>query len=307
MSGRIEVRSAHALSALKSAFERISLRIRELGSESNDVILALRQRCRHLKDAAREEVREAQRELADADESGRHRAQAGLDAAEARLQAAQRAIDRVEQAVARLRRQAANTTEASGRWGSGGAAYLGRKMGELKDYYSLNLDAPGTASSSTPQGTSGTPSKASTGAPPPTMEELQQRPLPRGWKWVRLEEIDDRLVEGTTLTFKGDSRQKLADLFDRLRHDVLPELDLNWGFVADRLRRDDMRAGIHDSSGKLGAFEAFFSPGSSIHLQRRAGEELYTIDDGRHRVEMAHQKDWPAVPAKAADEGQAAK
>ena len=301
MSDRIEVHSSRALSDLKGAIERFSLRVRDLTEQSGLLAEAARRHCRSLENEAREQVRMAQQACRDASDEDASSAEAELETAKEHLIAIRRTISRVDGALGRLRRRGAAASEAAGRWGLQGTAYLDRKISELGSYYAVSLESADGPQPANPAEKDASSSHAGTPMGPPSMEELDQCILPLGWKWIALDEIDSTLLEGETLEFKDDARQQLIDRFDRLRRDVLPDIDRNYGSTAERLRRDDLRHGIHDTSGKLGAFETFFSLKEPIHLQRRAGATHYSADDGRHRIEIARQLRWPAVPAKVID------
>lgn len=306
MSGGIHA-SPRALGNLKDAVERFSTQIRSLACESIDIAAGIERHVESLEEEARDNVLEALAALSGARGEDRAGAISDLEDARDRVRTVRRALNNAERAFSKLRRAAESAREVVDHGGNIAIAHLQLKISQLADYSAGNLDGAAASPAgfpSSPGGFAAEPERVSphaTSRQAPDLVELQKAILPVGWKWVALSEIDMTRVQGETLAISDETRQELTERFDRLRRDVLPLLDRNRSAAADRLREHDIRNGIHDASGGLGAFETFFSTSSPIHLQRAAGVAQYTIDDGRHRIEIARFLGWPAVPARTTD------
>lgn len=302
MSDGIEVHSTHALSDLKSAMEQVAMRVRNATAESGLIVSSLERRFDAVEDRAVQRLRTARRAQAAASEDDERSAEADVEEAEGHLRDVRRAIGEAGRAFARLQRCEAAASAAAIHSGQAGAAYLGRKIAELGDYNAVTLGSVYTdRPDASHLGQASPPAAASQADRPPSKEELEGCVLPIGWKWIALDDIDTSLAPGESLTFEGDSRRQLESRFAQLWRDILPNVDRNRGAAADLFTADDQKRGIFDGSGKVGAFEAFFSTGAPIHLQRGRGASRYSIDNGRHRIDVARSLGWPAVPARTSE------
>jgi hypothetical protein len=182
------------------------------------------------------------------------------------------------------------------------AEYLAGKIDDLRAYQYSTLGGTGAvAAAATAAGVRGGKRAASPSPTaklaPPTYEELKAHPLPLGWHWVRVEDIETTLRSHEALKWGDGQREWLTGAYRRLLTDVMPMVDRNRDASHDRITRDDHARGIFDTSGKLGVFDTFFQTGEPIHLQR-GPNGLWVPDGGRHRIDTARQLGWPAVPAQ---------
>ncbi len=182
-------------------------------------------------------------------------------------------------------------------------AFLREKIDQLHQYEAVRLDAfvPAQSSASAqaipvPQ----IPASNATAADISGPRMLRERPLPRGFRWVALSEIDlTKQLEGVGgsedfLKVPYDEmRQGLADL----RDEILPAMEANGGRRADYFRDLDQRAGRQYADGLQRVYEAFFGEGDFIYLVRRPDGTLDLIN-GRHRLKVAKDLGWDAIPAQ---------
>jgi hypothetical protein len=297
MADRIEILDTNALSDLRGELERFIARVRSAASGSQTATALVMRRFATIIDDHRRRVATARVAAAAADDDDWESAESELKEAEERLRAAQGAIDDACRTFARLQRSAAAADQAMASAGSTAAEYLGVKIGQLRALRNLTPEQFGPALPATPDEARAGRSKRA-GAAAPDWDELQAFRLPIGWHWVRLDEIDTGLRPGETLDFAPGQREGLIDCYRRLLVDILPMLDRNRDAAHDRFARDDLANGIHDQSGKRGAFDAFFQTGEPIHLQRDSARGLWVADSGRHRIEVARSLGWSAVPAQ---------
>jgi hypothetical protein len=126
--------------------------------------------------------------------------------------------------------------------------------------------------------------------------------LPPGYQWIPLAEIEtERELAGVQLESsftKGVSYQDMLRGFDLLRRDILPVLN----DPANRANSDtfadmDEVAGVTEPSGKLRIYRAFFGD-DPIYVQRGQPGERFTVSSGRHRIKVAMDLRWTAVPGK---------
>lgn len=297
MADRINIQDPRVLVELKDELERCTARARIVIGDSETAMALLKRRFDAVEDRCLQRLNAARRMAASADEDDDGAAQAAVEEAEAQLRASRRAIDNAVSALARMQRAASTAGTAANQFGRRGVEYLATKIGELRAYTFLTPGRAVAAAAAAASGGGVSPASAAATLEPPTYEQLKAFPLPLGWRWVKLDEIDSTLQLGDRLDFKDGQRDWLISAYQRLLSDVLPMIDRNHGAARDRVVRDDYARGIYDTSGKSGCFDTFFQTGEPIHLQRgRHG--LWVIDGGRHRIEIARQLGWPAVPAR---------
>ncbi|MCX7365322.1 MAG: hypothetical protein NTV97_26300 [Alphaproteobacteria bacterium] len=300
MSGGLHV-SPPAVVALKEAIEKFARQVRGLADEAIEVGQQLERDAEADEEEASDDVRRARRALSTAADDDRAGAISDLANAVEDLRDTRQALTAARRTRATLRRAAERAQAAVARQGVAGPLYLERKLSELAGYIAAGVGEWPQVAATHPlavaRDAEAAPARLTDS---PALEELEKFPLPAGWKWVRLIDIDTTRLDGETLMLDDETRDGLTRRFDRLRRDVLPLLDRNRAASADRVREADDRRATGDT-GALDAFETFFSRISPIHLQRAAGSRRYTIDDGRHRIDVARALGWPAVPARALD------
>ncbi len=179
--------------------------------------------------------------------------------------------------------------------------FLKARIGELRAYAAIQPE-PSAASAAPasfhpPQPTA---SEAAASSAPPKLTELK---LPAGFVWVPLAEIDDAELAGVRSRedFKKVPYEAMHTGLRRLAAEILPRLDAD----PDGLDRDSFRSldeAAHESHehGLQRVYEAFFC-NDHIYLERRRGQEKFDITNGRHRIRVALDLGWEAIPARVKD------
>jgi hypothetical protein len=126
--------------------------------------------------------------------------------------------------------------------------------------------------------------------------------LPAGFVWVPLNQIDRSLdrggFENADRFTKDATREEMIRGFNALKNEILPAM-ANHNSAADSyfFSRIDQNAGSSHESGVQRPFDAFFGS-DHIYLERRSDTEMLNVTNGRHRILVASQLGWTAVPAK---------
>lgn len=134
------------------------------------------------------------------------------------------------------------------------------------------------------------------------MLDLTSNPLPSGYCWVKLSDLDlvDALRDVQTPDdFRTHATyEMLCGGLETLRSAVLPAIKER-GYTADSFyfTRLDETTGSNPENGARRAFESFFGD-DSIALQRGPDGSPFTVINGRHRIKVARDGGWLAVPVK---------
>ena len=287
--------------------------IRRFGARSADGLAAVcaefEQRRRALADQeeeARCEVDRCRRALEDQDDNQQDDgAEADLEEAEARLEGIRRWTGEVDERFGWFGREAARFQGLLEDRVPAAACFLQEKVGHLRDYHAIGLDQPDVAAGPSPLGaTVPAPGSAPCNDRKDDLVELRlaDYSLPRGFKWVPLSEIDlPKELEG--LSSREDFRkvpyEAMREGCLRLKNEVLPRLQLPMtGSANDCFRELDSARGVPYSEGLLRVYEAFFGQHDFVYFVRRTPGGPLDIVNGRHRVKMAVDLGWDAVPAQ---------
>lgn len=132
---------------------------------------------------------------------------------------------------------------------------------------------------------------------------LSEIPLPEGYRWVRLNEID--LSEAVASFNKLGDRPKasfdeLAEGFEMLRTEILPRLKVG-NCSRETLAAIDQQRGAVRNDGLAHCYDAFFEHHECIKLAQGVRSDKLSIDNGKHRVRVALDKGWDAVIAQVND------
>lgn len=222
------------------------------------------------------------------------------EAAEA-LSRAQRRRRDLELSEARFMREAKRMTELATRRTAEARRHLKGLLTDLASYFALqntNADRGG--------GTRGigVGVEASLAT---HCERFDPRPfvLPHGFHWVLISEIattrelvDIRAEDSFT---KGISYEEMLRGFGTLRHRILPMMtNPNALPTSQTFAACDVAAGHEYGSGLQRVYDAFFGS-DPIHLDRGKNDTLFSITSGRHRIRVALDAGWYAVPASTSD------
>lgn len=128
--------------------------------------------------------------------------------------------------------------------------------------------------------------------------------LPVGFTWVRLEqvELEDCLPPITSPgQFTKVPYETMREGMIRLQNEILPRLHSSSAPPASEdFRRMDQSNGDTFESGLQRIYEAFFGQ-DVIYLVRGRGQEKFEVINGRHRLRVARDLGWDAVPVQVKD------
>jgi hypothetical protein len=216
-----------------------------------------------------------------------------LGAAEARLDRVRDLQSDLEAQCVSFRAEIAPLRRLAADGLPGASEELGRLVDAL--YGIRAVQPPGTLAEPAAAPVAQTPATTSSpSAVEPAAYDGTGQPLPRGFVWVPIDEIRSReLLElPTRAEFRNIAYDEVVRGFETLRRSVLPairpgggidpSLEAGWGAA-------DLAADPHN------IFQGFFGS-EQIHLSRRAGMK-YGIVNGRHRIRVALDLGWTAIPA----------
>ncbi|HEY0599193.1 hypothetical protein [Brevundimonas sp.] len=289
MSDQADLRNTSVLAQLLATVEGFSRSIGSIAAEANDDARPRLERIERSVHAALERVRWARRAAAEADEDSRDDALRDLEEAEDLLAALEAAASRVRDALGRYRHAARELNAADFR---GARAYLAARLETAMAYAGV---APGRPGQGRPaiDGAGGTRGKED--APLPA--ELP--PLPAGFSWVPLGDID--LPDEAALVWeKGVDRSTMVAGLQAFARDLAPLL-AHGAVSADDLAGFDRATGRNGASGvhpqSLSNLHAVFFGADPIAAERYP-DGKYRLASGRHRTAVARSLGWTHVPAR---------
>lgn len=199
------------------------------------------------------------------------------------------------------KREALRLEELSAGTTAEARAFLRRLLDDLSAYYALQTQ--GTAVGVNIGGessASGVVSPSSINQPfDPTSFSL-----PKGFRWVPISEIDtarDLADVSNKESFRKVSYDEMLHGFETLRSEILPAInDPANPANKDTFRRRDEDEMVPYEKGTLRVYEAFFGD-DVIHLDRGQNDKLFGVDSGRHRIRVAMDAGWTAVPVRITD------
>ena len=175
----------------------------------------------------------------------------------------------------------------------------------------IRLDAvetPGTSNKMLQPTSDGSLVAAQESTAPAITDSLEHVPLPNGYRWIPLSQID--LAHELSGVASPNDFQKVDYVtmrrgLETFRSEILPALNANSGknfWDLNAMFRDrDMASGKSYEYGVQRAFEAFFTQDDAIYLNRGRDEEQFRIINGRHRIKAALDAGWTAIPARTKD------
>ncbi len=294
MSGEAKLVSVQVLRDLEDALANYSVRVTTaLDGFDSEV-----QRCRRLLEdrrrQAEREVRHRQRVRDEIEEDGPGSAERMLADAEDKLAEIERCVREVDSAVASYRRMAARARDAGGDGVRKARTFLARKHSEAQAYLGLS-----NAQSSAGDGALRKVAARTTGdaaAPGGGEFAFTDVPLPAGMRWVRLDDIrrEDDLPKHEG--FPKVSESEIREGFETLGQHILPFMKAHPGSTSSTFFELDQEAGKGYPSGLQRVFEAFF--GSEPIVLDTRPEGGLSVTSGRHRIKVARDMGWLAIPAK---------
>lgn len=192
-------------------------------------------------------------------------------------------------------------------------AFLRQKIKELQDYANVqpeSNDFTVSLSSATLHSNSAADDgeiSADLSLSKSSPEDLMKIPLPKGFKWIPLEEISQKEIselpdESQFIKVSYDEMKKGLERFER---EILPVLrrtpDKSDAVYFEDL---DMKNENDEINGVKKIFNVFFDRQVSkefIKVERFAGDSKYDITNGRHRIKVARDLGWQVIPAEATE------
>lgn len=129
--------------------------------------------------------------------------------------------------------------------------------------------------------------------------------LPRGFVWVALEDIDlDGELRGvrSPSAFEKVPYDVMRRGLEIFRARVLPQMRKDLAAAtSDYFHRQDQTAGLDYEHGLQRIYDAFFAHTDYIYLTRGRDQAKFTVQSGRHRIKVAFDLGWPAIPVQVKD------
>lgn len=295
--GRIaEVLSVQALQDLVPALERFSYHKREALAELERLIARRIGRLEERRDDWQQEVHRRQRRYDEADEED------DLGELAFRVSEAEENLWQVERYLAQVSDVAANYYPCAMTINAGpddaSRTFLKARIADLEKYLAVRLD---TASIGEPLPGTEVLTNIIAGfeqTVAASLASITDSPLPEGIVWVPLTAIS--ASEMAELPgdddYKKISKVEVQRSFEVLQRDILPAIKQS-GAGSDHFLSLDQAAGRDHEHGLQRVYDLFFGS-EPITLDRALDGKSYQVMFGRHRIKVAREKGWPAVPAK---------
>jgi hypothetical protein len=180
--------------------------------------------------------------------------------------------------------------------------FLMNKVGLLRSYQAVRLDLDG--SPDTPLATARN-DVTTPGLGLSSWEDITQVALPGGFVWVRLDEIalDEELIHVRDASdFSKVAYDEMKIGAQRFVDHVLPLVHQDKSVATSEYFAElDRKGSVPFADGMQRVFDAFLGRWSPIYLCRGSEGGKYTISNGRHRIKIASDLGWLAVPAQVKD------
>lgn len=283
--------------------------------KARDLLDALRAELRHREallnereDAARQEVAYWRSAVEGAEESE------DLESYLSELSAARERLENVSRWQARIGEERTRFTVEAARFDRlldqavpACRGDLKAKIADLRSYGSIQLDLRDGASSAAAVGaaaegplSSVSPAVEIPVGPPAKLTDLS---LPDGFVWVPLAQVSQARLPSFSagVANKGVSYEAMVSGLRRFAGEVLPRISLDPnGLGFDAFRALDEAAGQDYEHGLQRLYEGFFGK-DFIYLVRGEDQEKFAITNGGHRIRVALDLGWDAIPARVKD------
>jgi hypothetical protein len=142
--------------------------------------------------------------------------------------------------------------------------------------------------------------------PRPYSPIMQFYSLPSGFRWISLDSIAPADLEKARIIpeSKKTSFAEMRKGFAVLQQEILPALaSMSASQAYERFAAEDASAPRPDGLFRQNVFAAFFGgPGkANIHLEKKRSDSFFTVIDGQHRIRVAMELGWEAIPAEAVE------
>lgn len=285
-----DVRAVGALGELDGALQRFSVNAAEAVAEIRAHYERARTRLDERADDAARTVRRCAAMLDNADADDAEHWQNALEQASEQRDELSRWRRRVEEAYDLFRRDAAHFDGMLHETLRRGRGVLRTKIDLLNDYLAMQLDGSGSTDG---------PSVDAFGKGWQG-RTLVMYPLPPGFRWVPLSQIELRQepsdVQSAT-EFRKTDKETMQLGFVHLQSEILPCLsDVN-AHTSEYFAHIDSQNDNDYEHGLQRIFDAFFGL-DHVHLGHATSPGMFDVINGRHRIRIAHELGWVAIPAK---------
>jgi hypothetical protein len=175
--------------------------------------------------------------------------------------------------------------------------FLRTRIGELRAYGAVQPEPDSSAAAY------GSVSVQAGEVSPPSPMKLTDHCLPDRFVWVPLAEISEAELAGvaTKDAYKKVEYDKMATGLRRLAAEILPRIQAD----PDRIGSDafyslDKASGEGIENGLQQIYDAFFHK-EYVYLERRKGQDKFEVTNGCHRIRVALDLGWDAIPARVKD------
>jgi hypothetical protein len=179
--------------------------------------------------------------------------------------------------------------------------YLRQSLEHLQTYTSVQLSS--SSGSGPSENVLINSSTSVTGAQPSNTNHqgitFTNCPLPKGYRWVGLDEVNLKEIPDNMKFEKIDSQEMKTGLCT-LQQKVLPSIQEKPERDSGYFNDIDRKADREYQHGQQRVYDAFFGQ-DHIRLERLEGDPCYSITNGRHRIKIAQELGWDAIPAKTVD------
>lgn len=293
MSKGANVSSVETLRDLVAGLQDFSRRRSECLDELERPLARRVERLEDRREAWERELRQRQRAYDDADEDD------DLRYLEMQVEEAEEQLRQVERWAQRVRESQAYFTRCANTVVSGpdqrAIAFLQSRIAELEEYlgmtsYSLTA-LPGIEILTNIVNAAEQTIAAS-------FDGLTESPLPKGIAWVSLTEISAAEMDNLPSDddYEKVPKAEMERGFAILQRDILPAIKQR-GADSDYFYELDRQSGQPPNRGLKSVYDAFFGL-EPITLDRSLDGAEYSVTNGRHRIKVARELGWPAVPAK---------
>lgn len=193
-----------------------------------------------------------------------------------------------------------------------GQSFLQSKINALHEILGVTLNDGSSPGASMGQA-SAIPSTSSPGIaafpgmmvePRPYSTIMQFYPLPEGFRWIQLDQIaPSELAHARAIAESGkESFANMRKGFAILQQEILPALTkMSSDKAHEYFREQDASSPRPDGLFRQNVFSAFFGRQSQefIRLEKRRSDGFYSVTNGYHRIHVAMELGWKAIPANA--------
>jgi hypothetical protein len=312
MTDVINVTSFEALQMLEARINRFSSRVSDALDEVEHVIQRKMESLDHIVLERKREVARWQRayDEADPEDDDISYFSRRLDDAQEELDKAKRWRRRVEQAYATYAGKAKEARSLCTSNAARARAVLKEKIESLHEYANLKVESvtgiPVGSDSQAPGigGAVFAVAEEMIGRGFDTLETsvelLTNFLLPTGFTWIGL----DRIETGGLVEVPGDDefrklpKSDMIEGINLLRTRILPAIQNDpSGANEDYFSELDRQEGRIGANSLRNIYDAYFR-GEAMRVEPIGDGAHYRIDHGRHRLKIATELGWPAIPAK---------